>query len=42
MEGSWLYAFYALVIYVRIAAERTDRSVEVVVRALAVRYGLKL
>ena len=33
MEGFWLYAFYALVIYVRAAAERTDRSVEAVARA---------
>lgn len=42
MEGFWLYAFYALVIYVRAAAERTDRSVEAVARALAARRGLKL
>jgi hypothetical protein len=42
MEGFWLYAFYALVIYVRAAAERTDRSVEAVTRAVAARQGLKL
>ena len=38
----WRYAFYALVVYVRIAAERTGRSLEDVVAALAVRRGLKL
>jgi len=42
MEGFWRYAFYALVIYVRAAAERTDRSVDAVTRALAARRGLKL
>ena len=40
MEGFWAYAFYALVIYVRAAAERTNRSVEEVARALAARRGL--
>jgi len=42
MEGFWLYAFYAVVIYVRAAAERTDRSIEEVIRALAVRRGLRI
>ena len=35
MGGFWLYAFYALVIYVRAAAARTDRSVERVAWDLA-------
>jgi len=42
IEDMWRYAFYALVVYVRIAAERTGRSLEDVVAALAVRRGLKL
>ena len=42
MEGFWTYAFYALVIYVRVAAERTDRPVEEVARALAARQDLKV
>ena len=42
IEDMWRYAFYALVVYVRIAAERTGRSLEEVVGALAVRRGLKL
>jgi len=41
MEGFWMYAFYALVIYVRVAAERTDRSVEEVAKGLAARHNLK-
>lgn len=42
MEGFWMYAFYALVIYLRMAAERTDRSVEDVARALAARHDVKV
>lgn len=42
MEGIWRYAFYAVVIYVRAAAERTERSVEGVARDLATRDGVKL
>ncbi len=42
IEGSWVYSVYALVIYMRVAAERTERSVEEVSRALASRRGLKL
>ena len=34
--------FYTLVIYMRIAAERTARSVEDVAKALAIRRGLEL
>ena len=41
-DDLWVYAFYALVIYLRIAAERTNRSVEDVARALAARRGLEL
>lgn len=42
MEGFWMYAFYTLVIYVRVAAERTDRSVGEVARALAARHDVKV
>ncbi len=41
-DDLWVYAFYALVIYLRIAAERTSRSVEDVARALATRRGVEL
>jgi hypothetical protein len=34
-DDLWLYAFYALLVYVRAAAEKTDRSVQDVARALA-------
>jgi hypothetical protein len=40
IEDMWRYAFYALVIYVRIAAERSGRSLEEIVTALAVHRGL--
>ena len=36
------YAFYALVIYMRAAAERTGTTVEAVARQLAVRHGVEL
>lgn len=35
-----VYAFFALVIYLRIAAERSERSFEEVARALAARRGV--
>jgi hypothetical protein len=38
----WVYAFYALVIYLRIVAERTDRSLEDVARELAARREIPL
>jgi hypothetical protein len=38
----WRYAFYALVVYLRIAAERSGRYFEEVVKALAEHRGLKL
>ncbi len=41
-DDLWVYAFYAPVIYMRIAAERTARSVEDVAKALAIRRGLEL
>jgi hypothetical protein len=42
IEDMWRYAFYALVVYVRIAAERSERSLEEVVTVLAEHRGLKL
>jgi hypothetical protein len=42
IEDMWSFAFYALVVYVRIAAERSGRSPEEVVTALAEHRGLKL
>ena len=42
IEDMWRYAFYAPVAYARAASERTGRSFEEVVAALAERRGLKL
>jgi hypothetical protein len=42
IEDMWRYAFYALVIYVRIAGERSGRSLEEVVTALAEHRELNL
>jgi hypothetical protein len=42
IEDMWRYAFYALVVYVRIAAERSGRSVEEVATVLAQHRELKL
>jgi hypothetical protein len=42
IEDMWEYAFYALVIYARIAAERSGRSPDAVVTAIAKRRGIKL
>ena len=42
IEDMWRYAFYALVVYVRIAAERSGRSVEEVATALAEHRELEL
>jgi hypothetical protein len=39
-DDLWWFAFCALVIYLRIAAERTNRSIEQVARALADRRGV--
>ena len=41
-DDLWFYAFFALVIYMRIAAERSERSFEDVTRALAARRGVPL
>ncbi len=42
IDDMWEYAFYALVLYGRVAAERTGRSVEDVGLGLAVRRGIEL
>jgi hypothetical protein len=42
VDDMWEYAFYALVLYVRVAAERTRRSPETVAAAIAKRWGLEL
>jgi hypothetical protein len=41
-DDLWFYAFFALVIYLRIAAERSQRTFEEVARALAARRGVAL
>jgi hypothetical protein len=41
-DDLWFYAFFALVIYLRIAAERSKRTFEEVARALAARRGVSL
>ena len=42
IEDMWEYAFYALVVYARIAAERSGRTPEAVVTAIAERRGVEL
>ena len=42
IEDMWEYAFYALVLYGRVAAERTGRTLEDVATALAERRGIDL
>jgi hypothetical protein len=42
IEDMWEYAFYALLVYGRIAAERSGRSSEDVAAAIAKRRGIKL
>jgi hypothetical protein len=42
LEDMWEYAFYALLVYARIAAERTGRSSGAVAIAMAERRGIKL
>jgi len=42
IEDMWTYAFYALVLYGRVAAERTGRPLEDIATALAKRRGLDL
>ncbi len=41
-DDLWFYAFFALVIYMRVAAERSGRSFEEVARSLAARRGVPL
>jgi hypothetical protein len=42
LEDMWEYAFYALVLYTRVAAERTGRPTDEVVAAIAERRGVDL
>ena len=42
LEDMWEYAFYALVLYVRVAAERTRRSPESVAAAIAKRLRIEM
>ncbi len=42
IDDMWTYAFYALVLYGRVAAERTGRPLEDIATALAERRGLDL
>jgi hypothetical protein len=42
IEDMWRYAFYALVLYARVAAERTGRSLEDIATALAGSRGIDL
>jgi hypothetical protein len=41
IEDMWRYAFYALLVYARVAAERTGRSLEEVATALAEQRRLR-
>ncbi|MGO8859279.1 MAG: hypothetical protein ACLQRH_00705 [Acidimicrobiales bacterium] len=41
-DDMWKYAFYALVLYTRVAADRTGRPLEAVVAAIAKRRGIEL
>jgi hypothetical protein len=41
-DDLWTYSFFALLIYVRAAAERTGRSSEEVARSIADRRGVAL
>ena len=42
IEDMWQYAFYALVLYARVAAERSGRSLEEIATGLAGRRGIDL
>jgi hypothetical protein len=42
LEDMWEYAFYALVLYARVAAERTGRPTDEVAAAIAERRGVDL
>ena len=41
-DDLWTYSFFALLIYVRAAAERTDRLGEAIARSIADRRGVTL
>ncbi len=41
-DDLWLWSLYALVIYVRVAAERTGRTVGAVCQSVATRHGVDL
>jgi hypothetical protein len=41
-DDLWSYSFFALLIYVRAAAERTDQSSEAIARLMADRRGVTL
>ena len=42
IDDMWTYAFHALVLYGRVAAERTGRSIDDIASALAERRGIEL
>ena len=42
IEDMWEYAFYSLVVYGRVAAERTGRTPEAVAAAIAELRGIEL
>jgi hypothetical protein len=42
LEDMWEYAFYALVLYARVAAERTGQPTDAVAAAIAERRGVDL
>jgi hypothetical protein len=42
IDDMWEYGFYALLVYARVAAERTRRPLEVVAVAIAKRRGVEL
>ena len=39
-DDLWVYSFFAFLLYVRVAAERSGRSVEEVARSIADRRGV--
>jgi hypothetical protein len=42
IEDMWEYAFYALLLYARVAAERTGRTTDAVAMVIAGRRGIEL
>jgi hypothetical protein len=41
-DDLWRWSFYALVIYLRVAAERSGRSLAVVCESIAARHGIQI